>query len=150
MYWPIGAPRIYAAGNSGAQTGPAVQFNDDVKSHKATDETNSPVDGPNSSQDAVQDNDDSKSGVVTPSTPLTPGIKPVEYDAQRRLSARALGSIGNKLENLAVNAEAEHILALCMSRSGHLFAVITTTSLTIWQTKVKNLIPPRDAIVYSW
>ena len=35
------------------------------------------------------------------------------------------------------------VLALRVARAGHLFAVITATSITVWQTKVPSLVPPQ-------
>jgi hypothetical protein len=137
MYWPIGAPRIYAASSSRTPRARVIQFDDDAESRETTEGSGSLINAPSSASDA-QDEEDPRSGLLTPVTPVTPGIpKPVEYDAaQRRLSARALGSLDEKLEDVITRAEGEHILALKISRSGHLFAVITATSLTVWQTKV--------------
>jgi hypothetical protein len=61
---------------------------------------------------------------------MTPGIKPVELDHQRRFSTRS-----NDIP-VFESAEKQPLLSLRTSRTGHLFAVITSTSLTIWQTKV--------------
>jgi hypothetical protein len=84
----------------------------------------------------VQNAEEPASGFLTPLTPITPGIKPVENDGQRRLSTRGLGSIKDKLEDFITQHEDENIISLKISRSGHIFAVITSTTLTIWQTKV--------------
>ncbi len=67
----------------------------------------------------------------TPTTPMTPAIKPVEHEyrddaSERPPSDPAPASIPVK----------EPTLALRVARSGHLFATITATSMTIWQTKV--------------
>lgn len=141
MYWPIGAPRIYAASSSRTPKARVIQFDDDAESRETTEGSGSLINAPTSTSE-VPDEDDPRSGLLTPGTPVTPGIpKPVEYDtAQRRLSARALGSLEEKLEDIITKAEGEHILALQISRSGHLFAVITATSLTVWQTKVSRSI----------
>jgi len=60
----------------------------------------------------------------------------VDHDTQRRLSARNLTSLEEELEDDVGYAQNENILGLRISRTGHLFAVITATSMTIWQTKV--------------
>jgi len=135
MYWPIGAPRVYASGNRKSRKGQLFRTDDDANSHK---DSSSEVNAPISSSDAVQDAEETASGFLTPITPITPGIKPVENDGKRRLSARDLGSIEDKQEDALAQAEDEHIISLKISRSGHLFAVITSTTLTIWQTKVRN------------
>jgi hypothetical protein len=137
MYWPIGAPRVYASSNSKTRKGQIFRPDDDADSHPDSgSEPNALI----SSSDTVRDANETASGFLTPSTPITLGIKPVENDGQRRLSARGLGSIEDKLEDFVAQPEGEHIISLKISRSGHLFAVITSTSLTIWQTKVRNYI----------
>lgn len=143
MYWPIGAPRVYASSNSKTRKGQLFRLDDDeADSHQDSgSEANVLI----SSSDAVQDAEGTASGFQTP---VTPGIKPVENDGQRRLSARGLGSIEDKLEDFVAQAEDEHIISLKISRSGHLFAVITSSSLTIWQTKVRDYMPCRVLIAY--
>lgn len=137
MYWPIGAPRVYASSNSKTRKEQLFRPDDCADSH--------PDSGPKpsaliSSSNVVRDTNETASGFLTPSTSITTGIKPAENDGQRRLSARGLGSIEDKLEDFVTQPEGEHIISLKISRSGHLFAVITSTSLTIWQTKVRNYI----------
>jgi RAB6A-GEF complex partner protein 1 len=142
MYWPIGAPRVYTSTNSRTRKGQLFRPDDGADSHQDSD---SEAEAPISSSDAVQDVEETASGFLTP---ITPGIKPVENDGQPRLSARGIRSIEDKLEDLVVQAEDEHIISLKISRSGHLFAVITSTSLTIWQTKVRDYMPCRVLIAY--
>jgi hypothetical protein len=130
MYWPIGAPRIYAASTSKAPQGPTFELDDDAQSRETTEGSGSLLEAPSIGGDENED----ISGVstpVTPMTPITPGIKPVEHDTQRRVSVRFNGHDNT----LSASADNEPLLSLKMSRSGHLFAVITSTSLTIWQTK---------------
>jgi hypothetical protein len=145
MYWPIGAPRVYASNNSKTRKGQLFRPDDGADSHQ---DSGSEANAPASSSDAVQHAEETASGLLTPSTPITPGIKPVENDGQRRLSARGIGSIENKLEDFVAQAENEHIIALKISRSGHLFAVISSTSLTIWQTKVRDQVRCRVLIAH--
>lgn len=52
------------------------------------------------------------------------------------VSGREFRSSEDKEKGFVTEQENENILSLKISRSGHLFAVITLTSLTIWQTKV--------------
>jgi RAB6A-GEF complex partner protein 1 len=145
MYWPTGAPRVYSSIHSKTRKGQLFGPDDSADSHQDSDsEANAPV----SSSDAVQDAEETASGFLTPSTPITPGTKPVENDGQRRLSARGLGSIEDDLEDSVSQAEDEHIISLKISRSGHLFAVVTSTSLTIWQAKVREYTPCRVLIAY--
>ena len=136
MYWPLGAPRIYAASSSSkARRERVVEFEDDAESRETTEGSGSLVEAPSVKSDGNGDGEpEAHSGVATPATPITPGIRPVEHDAPPRLSARLLD---NNLAGLpGEQLEKEPLLALRLSRTGHLFAVITSTSLTIWQTKV--------------
>jgi hypothetical protein len=128
MYWPIGAPRIYAASNSRSLGDRILEPDDDAESRETTDGSGSLVDTPSIATAGRAGDEDE--GVSTPLTPMTPGIKPVEHE--HRFVA---GLTGNETI-LSGAAEKEPLLALRISRTGHLFAVITSTSLTIWQTKV--------------
>ena len=136
MYWPIGAPRVYAASNRKAPRDRFLESDDDAESRETTDGSGSLVDAPsNGSEVGDEYENDIPSGMSTPVTPMTPGIHPLEHDTQKHLSSRPAGhdsSISGLLGK-------EPLLSLKISRTGHLFAVITSTSLTIWQTKVCTL-----------
>jgi hypothetical protein len=131
MYWPIGAPRIYAASNSRSSQDRILEPDDDAESRITNDGSGSLADAASIVMAGrAEEEHESPSTALTPVTPLTPGIKPVEHD--KRLAARL---VGNEYV-ISGSAEKEPLLALRISRTGHLFAVITSTSLTIWQTKV--------------
>lgn len=140
MYWPIGAPRIYAASSSKASRDRILESDDDAESRETTESSGSLFNAPNPSIEPEgrldEDGEWRFSGATTPITSLTPGIKPVEHDNQRRLSARLVGQDGSEPAVGLSQADKEPLLALRISRTGHLFAVVTSTSLTIWQTKV--------------
>lgn len=138
MYWPIGAPRIYASSNNKLTKGRVIRVDDGADSHQDSFHS---ANAPGSSSDAVQDTEESASGFLTP---LTSSIKHVENDGQRRLSTKGLGSVKDELEEFVAQKEDENIISLKISRSGHLFAVITSTTLTIWQTKVMKHVLWRD------
>ncbi|KAH8663157.1 RIC1-domain-containing protein [Tricladium varicosporioides] len=129
MYWPIGAPKIYAASNSKIDTSRTYELEDDAESRETTDGSGSLLNAPSAGSEEEQEED--LEPLSTPMTPITPGIKPVEHDFQRGQSLRA----GDHDEGIFKSTEKEPLLALRISRTGHLFAVITATSLTIWQTK---------------
>lgn len=145
MYWPIGAPRIYAASNSKSSRDRILESDDDAESRETTEGSGSLVDVPGAAAPGkAEDDHEGTSGLstpLTPLTPMTPGIKPVEHD--NRLNAGLSGTEAI----LSGSAEKEPLLALKISRTGHLFAVITSTSLTIWQTKVRspNVIWQKDS-----
>lgn len=130
MYWPIGAPRVYAASTSRAPRDRTFdELDDDAESRETTEGSGSLLEAPS----IAGDNDSEEvPGVSTPMTPMTPGIRPIEHDTQRRYSVRFNGHDAT----LSGSADNEPLLSLKISRTGHLFAVITSTSLTIWQTKV--------------
>lgn len=137
MYWPIGAPRIYAASNSGQLKNRIFEPEDDAESRETTEGSGELLDTPSVSSGGLGEGNDALSGQETPLTPKTPGIKPVEQnDGTLPILHNEDGSYFPGMTEAK-----EPLLALRMSRQGHLFAVITSTSLTIWQTKVLYLLP---------
>jgi len=136
MYWPTGAPRIYAASSSRVNKHQVVEFDDDAESRETTEGSGSLLNAP--SVDSESKSDDGPSAPSTP--PVTPGIQPVEqFDTQRYFSTRLTGQNAPIAGGVSDSTEKEPLIALRISRTGHLFAVITETSLTIWQTKVRHL-----------
>ncbi|KAK2014045.1 RIC1-domain-containing protein [Colletotrichum eremochloae] len=128
MYWPIGTPRIFA---TSSRSGPSFNL---VVSHDGLPNPfdNRPTDEPSSYLNAQsqhsQQHDDVE--IATPLTPVTPAIQSVDHDDAHspettRPSPRPNANIPLK----------DPVLALRISRPGHLFAVITSTSMTIWQVK---------------
>lgn len=134
MYWPIGAPRVYAASNRKPPRERLLESDDDAESRETTDGSGSLVDAPSNGSE-LGDENETPSGMSTPVTPMTPGIHPLEHDTQRYLSSRSIGQDST----ISGPTGKEPLLSLKISRTGHLFAVITSTSLTIWQTKVCSL-----------
>ncbi|KAK4128341.1 RIC1-domain-containing protein [Parathielavia appendiculata] len=142
MYWPLGTPRIYATSSS-HQPGPLqIAFHDDLPPSVAAGPREPTLDrnsllSPTSA--ALQDGPRSSSAAppptapltpVTPITPVTPGIKPVEQDYFDEDTPKH--SPGPAPASIPLH---EPILALRVIRAGHIFAVITATSMTIWQAK---------------
>ncbi|KAI9814375.1 MAG: hypothetical protein M1827_003230 [Pycnora praestabilis] len=133
MYWPIGAPRVYAAGRhnlsgqSISQSGDGVGLGLDSKINEKDDFSN---DG------QEQHSPEAEVGNSYESTG----------------SKKAEGLEGNSHEKLTTNGRNQHtsfpdenqaqncgddgaIVALRVSRNGYMFATITTTTLIIWQTR---------------
>ena len=152
MYWPLGLPRIYAASSSKALPELIVEFEDDAESRETTEGSGSLINAPNSSEEARGD-DVSDAGLElkeppTPITPMTPAVKSVEHDThehdthehdtheQEARKVEAEKKEHDYFQNDSVQPDKEPILALRLSRSGFMFATITATTLTIWQTKV--------------
>jgi hypothetical protein len=129
MYFPIAAPRIYAASSSNTTSDRILESEDDTDSHETRGEGGLSADAQSiSSELKVEDGQD---GISTPATPMTPAIRPVEHDSHRR----TFPQFSRQEDAFSRMADKEPLLSLKISRTGHLFAVITSTSLTIWQTK---------------
>ncbi|CAG8972313.1 hypothetical protein HYALB_00001715 [Hymenoscyphus albidus] len=128
MYWPIGAPRIYAASNTKAEPERTFEVDDDAESRETTEGSGSLINA--GSLESEEKLDDAIDFPQTPVTPKTPAIQPVEHDSSNDFPPHT--EHGNSPFK---SADREPLLALRISRTGHLFAVITSTSLTVWQTK---------------
>ncbi|KAL2019248.1 hypothetical protein VTK56DRAFT_9975 [Thermocarpiscus australiensis] len=134
MYWPLGTPRIYAT-SSTRQPGSRHSVSQDGLHTTARRPEQRPDKDSLLVPDSVAIQNASGSTPapptpVTPITPRTPGIKSVEYGYPDDGSPEQ--SLGPSTPNVPLH---EPIVALRVARSGHLFAVITATSMTVWQTK---------------
>ena len=152
MYWPIGTPRIYATTTSQAPPRPtAVVSEDGIDSGTAAAETGSllSVDtalsrpdggagGSSSHSDPASDAPAATTPLTPPPyTPKTPAVNSVDHYFQN-------DSSGSNTDSGAVPfPSGEPVVALRLSRTGHLFAVITETTMTIWQTKVSPSVRTR-------
>ncbi|KAK3487296.1 RIC1-domain-containing protein [Neurospora crassa] len=132
MYWPIGTPRIYATSASCPPSYPHLYSHDGLP---APDQR--PTRASLLSPGPTADGHDASSVPPTPITPVapfTPAIKSVEHDYYD--DGQSEPPSPPPPEPSRSNAPPrEPILALRVARAGHLFAVITSTSMTIWQTK---------------
>lgn len=153
MYWPLGTPRIYATSSSRQPPFPRIVSHDGLYRPNAGEQK--PETGslllPSSA--TVQDDLGTSPLVpggttpltpVTPVTPFTPGIKPIEHDYLEEKSPEYPS--GSAHAGVPLH---EPILALRVARPGHIFAVITATSMTIWQTKVHGLLHPQTMLSWS-
>ncbi|KAK9418534.1 putative DUF1339 domain protein [Seiridium unicorne] len=139
MYWPVATPRIYAT-TSQASYRPKV-----VLSHDGVD---SAIAGDNRSLFSIESETskqiDSSPGETTPAlptpitpglfSPRTPGINSVEHEYPLSASAHGSQEYFDKPEK-ATLPSGEPVISLKVSRTGHLFATITATTMTVWQTK---------------
>ncbi|KAF7543305.1 hypothetical protein G7046_g10026 [Stylonectria norvegica] len=133
MYWPLGTPRIYATSSSRAPAFKLVLSHDGLDSPSQSSLTTSP--NLSSTQLRAHGYDDPDAyppqTPVTPITPMTPAVQSVEHDDYT--SSRFLPhSDSQDTDGVPLK---DPLLALRASRSGNLFAVITTTSITVWQAK---------------
>jgi RAB6A-GEF complex partner protein 1 len=155
MYWPIGTPRIYATTtNSTANNLSLVVSHDGLSGERRNGSANAPSDtaslstlettiesdreagrepGPELEADPETNHRDA-AVPITPGlpTPATPGINSIEHEDLEPYST------GSDRCSVPIG---EPIVALKVSRTGHLFAAITASTLTIWQTKVRFTIP---------
>lgn len=136
MYWPIATPRIYATSSS---RNPAFKLFDSSDGLLPSPSEEESLESPALNGDSLQppQAEHGASQVVpppTPITPQTPGIQPFEFDAEETTSTPS----GEAFQTNRVPSR-DPILALRVSRTGHLFAVITKTTITVWQTKVSPL-----------
>ena len=125
MYWRLGAPRIYAASD-----------------HKPPkDHVLESVDGDNIQQFESLDNvnaDDTTDGAG--SSGVDDGNREVERNIDQKNSRvkQSHENGPNERRPRASNSNASgNIIGLRVSRNGLMFATITTTILTIWQTRVR-------------
>jgi RAB6A-GEF complex partner protein 1 len=139
MYWPVATPRIYAT------TSQASSRSTVVLSHDGADSATPGDDGSLLSLDSAASKpteggpNETTSGQPTPTTPglfspRTPGINAVELDFPPDASAQ---SSEEHLETPTLPS-GEPIISLKVSRTGHIFATITATTMTVWQTKVRG------------
>ncbi|PSR90436.1 RIC1-domain-containing protein [Coniella lustricola] len=128
MYWPVGTPRIYASSSSQPAERDAILSHDGL-SPPTPDEKD--VDKSDQASLLTADSASSFDFPATPITPLTPAIQPVERDVFDT-GSEALSAHGSEPQGIPFK---EPILALRVSRLGHIFAVITATSMTLWQAK---------------
>ena len=116
MYWPIGTPRIFATKTAQAPPPTAIQ----------------------TSHDGVEPEPrgalSRSSTLENPSTLVTPGIRSVEDEGDEFVQQPANPHNIPSLVPSSVPSQ-EPLLAFRIARSGHLYATITATSITIWQTK---------------
>ena len=139
MYWPIGTPRVYATSSSRAPGFNLFVSNDGLSASPHDSDPASPSPGDAPSRLAAAHDDIEIHPPPTPITPITPAVQSVEHDDNPLNSA--LG--GSSVSGAGALPLKDPVLALRVSRAGHLFAVITATSITVWQTKVPLIALPR-------
>jgi hypothetical protein len=144
MYWPIGAPRIYAASKNELDLNPAhttisndgLEAQDPIQTPVAKTEANGTAthdqggdDDDEESLDNENINGDASSASATDSggkLPVLEALKDSGASPQRNNNDDDPGG---------------EIVGLKVTRSGHIFATITQATLTVWQTKVAITTP---------
>jgi hypothetical protein len=118
MYWPVGAPKIYAASN-----------HELARSPKRDEKTDDPADTPASAADGDDGAGTAENG----------GTGAKKSDARSSKKSRSSDPSSRGVDQLALKRD-EHvggeIIGVRLGRNGYLFATITRCTLTVWQTKV--------------
>ena len=127
MYWPIGASRVYASGIQDATGDNHTESEDGTIS--------------STSQRPAREREDA-SPLKSTGDQILPGKRSEEHqDAPSNQDERpelrighAKSHGGSRLNGNSIESSA--ICGIRITRHGHLFATITSTRLTIWQTQV--------------
>lgn len=143
MYWPVGTPKTYASSNSVAPT--SIYHTDDnspgplVASIRESPTTHASDAGLSSRWLPADD--------AEPKTPITPAVLSVEHDKPDGTSPRFPPHLQDGVGDSATRMK-EPILALRVSRTGHMFVVATATTMIVWQTKVcsRCLLPNQSSM----
>jgi RAB6A-GEF complex partner protein 1 len=115
MYWPIGAPRLYAAGKQDLV-------------HAEHNENGIAVETTIQSQGDQTEKNSSTAPIAPPRETTSTQLRKA---SRRPTLLRNVNSGGAFEDDLS-----GEIVGMRLSRNGHLFVTITSTTLTVWQTKV--------------
>jgi len=122
MYWPIGAPRIYAASKHELSHKQTVTFDDGAEALAQESNASLSINGA-----CIQDRDGESAEQEPNGHPQSPGTSSKEFDG--------LKSDGTPQQGTDEDPGGE-IVGLQVTRSGQMFTTITQSTLTVWQTKV--------------
>lgn len=129
MYWPVGPPRIFAAKAPSSEHLPEYD-SDDSDSAEVVRNRISLSSGPEDIESLPENREYSSEGEHTDVSQKV-GEQQVFEDVELPLS-----SSSESRPKLRFDDETRaHIVALSVARGGMLFASITVSDLTIWQTK---------------
>lgn len=132
MYWPIGTPRVYATSSSRASDSNIYVSYDGLQSHSGSSvESPQPESSAQQLKPPTPEESDDAQPPPTPMTPATPAVKPVE---RYEFFPDGGAAKDHAAEDRRVPVK-DPVLALRIARTGQMFAVITATSITLWQTK---------------
>ena len=132
MYWPIGAPRVYAA--KVPQPSISLEYDSEdaaeFSRHNRLSISSVPDDPehPESTKGSIDDEDEGRK------------IGEQEVEDEESLPETPSAQSGRGPTRSTSNEESRtHIVALRVARSGMLFATVTRAELTIWQMKVGQM-----------
>ncbi|KAL7276296.1 WD40 repeat protein [Rhizina undulata] len=133
MYWPLGAPRIYAA-KIPAASSPHIYDSDDssaelVRNSLSLSSVDNDTDEFEEVNEEPEEEEDESRKVGEKEVADQESIEaPEKKEKGRAKDSAANGEDGR-------NRDKRNIVALKVARNGLVFATITTSELTIWQTK---------------
>ena len=134
MYWPIGAPRIYAASLQQPPKSRSLESDDGAESQLADEEEDGPlIETQSASKEANEGNSDSSYNAKLEEKPR------INVTASQTAARKVESSTRTNESTFEEGAENETIIDLRASRTGHVFATITPTSLTVWQARVRPI-----------
>ena len=132
MYWPIAAPRVYVA----RVPPPAVPIDYDSEGSAELVRRRLSVSSAVTDAEADPDvNGSTKNCVEEEDEGRKVGEQEVE-DEESLPDTPGATSHHHRRSSESCDEARSHITAIRVARNGHLFATITRTELTIWQTKV--------------
>jgi RAB6A-GEF complex partner protein 1 len=141
MYWPVGAPRIYAADNTTVLQVPAV-IDYNSKGLARSDGENAVEDDETlPTRRRLTINTGLANGTSSGKTPVTARKdEPSNAEPPSRTRAATTPNARNSQPTSTTHVPAEEdiggeIIAVRPSRSGQFFTTITRTTLSVWQTK---------------
>jgi hypothetical protein len=144
MYWPIGAPRIYAASKQELATNKTSTSHDGLEDNSQTpnvrDSTNGTaihnLDGDDEDDEDEEEVEEAESvNDEKPNGNIQSASASEASDGENLPAVDALESNGTSPQALDEDPGGV-IVGLKVTRSGHMFATITQATLTVWQTKV--------------
>lgn len=131
-YWPISAPSVYAASKQKLPEA-CIATSDDGVRHPGQLQTH-----PGASYGDAQDED--PESTESSADPVTEDEDDGAKQRQRRMDDNEEKSTATKdvppKESSSEEDISGEIIGIRVTRSGHMFATITHSTLTIWQTKV--------------
>jgi hypothetical protein len=142
MYWPIGAPRIYAASKNELDPKHTTTSHDGLE---AQGHIQTPNTEPNANGTAIHDQDgdeDDAEEEIHEDEKVNGSEQTMsETSSEGKLPAsEALKDNETSSQGIDDDPGGE-IVGLKVTRSGHMFATITQATLTVWQTKVAVTTP---------
>jgi RAB6A-GEF complex partner protein 1 len=135
MYWPIGAPRIYAASDNRIPKDRALKSGDGANTQQSGDSDHVSAVGTTGEAGS--------SGVDVGNEDAESTISREEREQNEERSSHLNQPLENSLNlgrpQTPGGSVSGGIIGLRVSRNGLMFATITTDVLTIWQTRVRSL-----------